>query len=292
MGVQAISEEQVAQYQRDGAILIRNALDVRQIALLERGLEEAYATRGDRYSIVRSPEGEGETLVEQFGSTHCPSLRALIEEGRVAEIAARLMDVPSAQLLLDQIFYKTRGFINPTPWHQDTPYLRLRGHDMARVWLTCDPSPKALTVQVVRGSHRWNVVYDTAIAAADRIVAAEEGGGFTYAGVGLASAPKAPDVARYRDSFDILTWDVEPGDAVVFNGNVLHGAQGCADHGSPRRAFATLWGGPEVRYVHPPGNAVPTLAEINMIPVPEGARIGDHEAAFPVGWRAASNQGG
>lgn len=280
-----VTAEQVAQYQRDGAILIKGVLTAVELDLLASGLEEARATPGDRYTRVQSPNGEGETLLEMFPSLHCPSLQRLLETGTAAELAARLMATPTAQLILDQTFYKARGYINPTPWHQDTPFLRVRGHDMARVWLTCDVSPRDLTIQVVRGSHRWNVVYNTMGPGTARVVTADEGEAFTFEGMGDDDLPTAPDVARYRDSFDILSWDVEPGDALVFNGNMLHGADGRPDYPNPRRAFTSMWGGPDLRYQSIEGNATPTLAELGGRSVPQDARIGDHQDIFRVGWR-------
>jgi ectoine hydroxylase-related dioxygenase (phytanoyl-CoA dioxygenase family) len=282
-----ITSEQIAQYQRDGALLIKGALGGEELELLERGMEEAHTAPGERYTKVQSPEGEGETLLEMFPSLHCASLHRLLWTGVVAEIAGRLMEAPSAQLILDQTFYKEKGYINPTPWHQDTPFLRVRGHDMVRVWLTCDASPRDLTVQVVRGSHRWNVVYNTTTAQTTRVVTTGEGKEFTFEGIGNDALPVAPDVARYRDSFEILSWDVEPGDAVVFNGNVLHGADGRMNHPTARRAFTSMWGGPELRYHQPKGNATPTLAEISGFSVPHGARIGDYQGVFPLGSREA-----
>ncbi|MGB8366013.1 MAG: phytanoyl-CoA dioxygenase family protein [Rhizomicrobium sp.] len=280
-----ITTEQIAQYQRDGAILIKGVLSDEELVLLERGLEEAYAHPSEGYMNVRSPAGEGDTFLDLFPSLRCPSLKMLLATGTVPEIAARLMECSSAQLILDQIFYKQKGYVNPTPWHQDTPFLRVRGHDMARVWLTCDFSPGELTVQVVRGSHRWNVVYNSATADSTRVMTAGEGKDRPFAGIGDDSLPVAPDVAKYHDSFDILSWDVRPGDALIFHGNVLHGAQGRENHPTARRAFASMWGGPDLRYYVPPGNAIPTLAEINGHSVPHGARIGDYEDAFAVGWR-------
>jgi hypothetical protein len=155
----AISETDIATYHRDGAVLIKGVLDSDELKLLETGVDEAYADPGPRSSVVRDPDGEGETLVETSPSHRSPALRALRETGTLAEIAGRVMHVPSAQLVFEQIFYKTKGRIVPTPWHQDTPFLRVRGYDMCRVWLTCDYSPADITVQMVRGSHRWNVVY-------------------------------------------------------------------------------------------------------------------------------------
>jgi ectoine hydroxylase-related dioxygenase (phytanoyl-CoA dioxygenase family) len=280
-----ITPGQVAQYQRDGAILIKDALTAEELQLLERGLEEAYNEPSETYTRDRSPTGEGETMIEQFPSLRCASLQNLIKIGNVPQLAARLMGVTSAQQILDQCFYKKAGFVNATPWHQDTPFLRVRGDDMARVWLSCDPSPRDLTVQVVRGSHKWGIVFNTLPAQTNVLKTAEKGGKFTYDGMRDDSLPSMPDVAKYRDSFDILSWDVEPGDALVFNGNMLHGAEGRPMHGSPRRAFASMWGGPDLRYHVPPAAAMPSYAEFGGHNVPDGARIGDYMDVFPVGWR-------
>ena len=67
------------------------------------------------------------------------------------------------------------GIGAPTPWHQDTPFLRVRGDQMVRVWLCCDSSPADLTVQVVRGSHRWNVVYNTRTMANSPVMSERKG---------------------------------------------------------------------------------------------------------------------
>ena len=139
-------------------------------------------------------------------------------------------------------------------------------------------------MQVVRGSHRWNVVY-SALPRGASTRKTEESRDVTYEGIVDETMPLAPDVDRYRDSFDILSWDVEPGDAIVFHGNILHGADGRESYPYERRAFALTWAGPELRYVHPKGNTSPTLDKVKGIPVPDGARVGDHQEAFEPGWR-------
>lgn len=280
-----IREEDMAAYNRDGAVVLRGVLDASGRALLEAGVEEAYRHRDHRHSIVRTPEGTGETLVEQYPSQHSPSLAALVASGVPGAIAARMMGTPSAQLVLDQIFYKSAGPIAPTPWHQDTPFLRVRGDDLVRVWLCCDPSPGDLTVQVVRGSHRWNVVYNTRTMAQSPVLS-ERKGEFEAVQLGDADLPLVPDVAGNRDSFDILRFDVEPGDALIFHGNVLHGADGKAHSDHPRRVFASLWGGPELRYHRSAGKTFPAPGGEPGELIPDGDPIGRHPAAFPIGWIA------
>lgn len=281
----AVTEEQVAQYQRDGAILLKAVLSSEEQCLLAQGLEESYHSPGKRSSRASNAEGQGETFLESFPCLGSPSLKRLLEIAPFAEIAAKMMRAPSAQLILDQIFYKGSGTVIPTPWHQDTPYLRVRGDDMVRVWVTADFSPRELTLQIVRGSHRWNVIYHPRLAADGNIRKTGKGKMLTMSREDSNAAPIVPDIDRYRDSFDILNWDVEPGDALVFNGNMLHAAGGLKDYSHKRRAYTTMWGGPDLRYIHPPDNAIPTLAEINHIAVPDGARVGDYREAFPVGWQ-------
>lgn len=281
----AVSEHQIAAYRRDGAVLIRQALGDEDLRLLEQGLEESVVNPGSRFTRVNGSDGRGETLVELLPSLDCPSLQQLIRTGTIPRLAGTIMGVSSAQLVFDQVFYKKQGRVVPTPWHQDTPFMRVRGDDMVRVWLSADASPRDLTVQVVRGSHRWNVVYDTTPGGKSTTRIAAEGRDFTYEGMRDTSAPAVPDVAALRDSFDILSWDVEPGDALLFNANILHGAEGREHHPTARRAFASVWGGPTVRCHNPPGHAVPSFAQMAGYSIPHGAYIGDYEDAYPVGWR-------
>ena len=284
-----LDSDQIARYQRDGAILLKGFLSGEELELLERGLEESYANPGKRFSRVHSKTGQGETFLETFPTLTSPSLQRLIDIGRIPEVAARIMECPSAQLILDQVFYKKASHVNGTPWHQDTPYLRVRGDQMIRVWLCCDPSPRELTLQIVRGSHRWNVVYNGIAPERSALQHTGEGKMFKYRGdAQLNNGPVMPDIARYRDSFDILGWDVEPGDALVFNGNMLHAAGGCENSPHPRRVYASMWGGPDLLYIDPPENAIPTLADIRGFQVPNGSRVGDYRDAVPVGWEEAA----
>lgn len=287
-GYLPISDADVAAYSRDGAVMLRDVLDGEALALLEAGVEEAYHNRDHRHSIVRTAEGAGETLVEQYPSQNSPSLAALVASGLPGQIAARMMGTASAQLVLDQIFYKSAGPIAPTPWHQDTPFLRVRGDQMVRVWLCCDPSPADLTVQVVRGSHRWNVVYNTRTMANSPVLS-ERKGEFEAAQLGDAHLPLVPDVAGYKGSFDILRFDVQPGDALIFQGNMLHGADGRAWCNQPRRAFAMLWGGPQLRHHRSAGKTFPPPGGEPDGPIPDGDPIALHRTAFPVGWIAEEN---
>jgi ectoine hydroxylase-related dioxygenase (phytanoyl-CoA dioxygenase family) len=281
--------ETIAAYRRDGAVLVKNLLSDQDLKRLENGLEEAHNAPSQMFSRYTGGDDSGETFVDQFPGERSADLRILLEQGPCAELAARLMGTPSAQLVLDQMFYKDAGQVLATPWHQDTPFLRVRGSQMARVWLPCDPSPAGVTLEVVRGSHLWNVVYDTSgRASRSDLAKADEGDAFSYDGVGEDNLPPLPDIDAHRDSFDIISWDVEPGDAVVFDGNILHGASGRANHPLKRRAFACMFGGPDLQYQGEMAQGMPLPDNSDASTVPHGARIGDHPDVFPVVWREAN----
>jgi ectoine hydroxylase-related dioxygenase (phytanoyl-CoA dioxygenase family) len=280
-----IDEACIAAYRRDGAVLLKSIITREYLRLVERGLDEIYAAPGDMTSRITTAAGKGNTLTDQFASLRNDRLARFVAESPAAEIAGRLMGSSQAQFILDQVFYKQKGHVVSTPWHQDTPFLRVRGNDMARVWVCCDPSPRRLTVQIVRGSQRWNVLYRAVGSPDEDAVAVDVGARFSYSGEYDSALPEIPRIAAFRESFDIMSWDVEPGDALVFNGNVLHGAEGGFDHPTPRRAFASLWAGDDVRYHIPRGHTVPDLAVLKGASVPQAAPLSDYPEIFPIGWR-------
>jgi ectoine hydroxylase-related dioxygenase (phytanoyl-CoA dioxygenase family) len=285
----SITEDDIRRYERDGAVLIRGALDPDTSRLIEQGVEETYRAAATRSTIIDGADGQGRTVVRDYASLTSATLRALLADGLIGRIGATIMRTSAAHLVLDQIFYKTQGPIVPTPWHQDTPFLRVRGDSLIRLWFPCDYSPREITVQVVRGSHRWNVVYNSAVNSRMSSVANP---GAERTVVGDSSLPQPPDVHGYRDSFDILSWEVAPGDVVAFQGNMLHGADGHPGHDKPRRALAVLMGGPELRYHVPRGKAFPSPGRMQGLvekdDIPDGAPIGEYSAAFPICWRAGA----
>lgn len=280
-----ITADDIARYQTDGALVIKNVLDPRALGLLTAGIEEVYGGLGQRVTKYRPPGG-GESVTLEYVTQDSPSLSTLMDSGIIGEIAAALMQTRSAQIVLDQVFYKAKGPIAATPWHQDTPFLRVRGNELVRLWFPCDPSPRNLTVQVVRGSHRWNVVYNVPGQPA----AMAPGDQPPQRSIGDPTLPPLPEVEGHRDSFDILSWDVEPGDVLAFQGNMLHGTGGDPQHHHARRALAVLLGGPDLHYHAPKGKAFPTPGKFAGTwsgEIPDGAAIGNYQAAFPICWSAS-----
>ena len=89
-----------------------------------------------------------------------------------------------------------------------------------------------------------------------------------------------PDVDSHRQDFDIASFDLEPGDAVVFHALMLHGAPG-NNSTRRRRALSVRFTGEDARFVQ-------RKKMITLLRDP-GLKAGDplDSDLFPVVWRRA-----
>ncbi len=289
-----VTQEEVEAFHRDGAVLIQGVLGREWVELAREGLDIAIA-EPDELS------GDVGVRVDQFPAARAPGLRQIIEQSPVAEIVGSALGSP-VRFYMDQLFYKDAGPIAPTPWHQDTCYYNIDGDDLIRAWLSPDPVPRNASLEVVRGSHRWNVTYrplagrdpqtdlqaqqmlENAVAG-ERMLGVEAYEQWTYfSGVRDPSLPLVPDIESHRDSYDILGWDYEPGDVILFHGHVLHSARGNVTTSHPRRTHASLWAGRDVRYLHRIGQIIPDPVGLYAHEPKSGQPLSDFPDVFPLAW--------
>ena len=179
-------------------------------------------------------------------SSYLPKLvRRVFPEAR-SQVAARAMQSKTAHIFYDQLFVKEPGTSAATPWHNDTSYWHIEGDQVCSIWVALDEVPRERGLSYVRGSHKWNLTHRIT-----NFSGAAHSGKNTYEGA--AELPPVPDVAGIPAE-DMLNWDMQPGDALLFYSAMLHGAPGVPG-GSPhrRRGYATRWCGDDIRFVDKPG---------------------------------------
>ena len=290
-----VTPDERTAFHRDGAVLIPRVLGPEWVEALEKGLEEVYA-KPDVMS-----EDLGTLRVDQFPAARSPELQRILDESPVAEIVGTALESP-VRFYMDQSFVKPVGLFLPTPWHQDTCYYNIGGHDLIRAWVCCDPVPRNVSLEVVRGSHLWNVNYSPLAgrdpegdpSARAQLESARQGepmlGPETYAdwtywsGVKDKALPLVPDIEAHRDSYDILGWDYAPGDVILFHGHVLHAALGNVESPIPRRAHASLWAGRDVHYLHRVGQVIPDPVALYEHKPKSGQLLSDFPDVFPLAW--------
>ena len=97
----------------------------------------------------------------------------------------------------------------------------------------------------------------------------EDGAGFAGFATWLDLTPAHPDMLAVPDpdaeGMKVVEWELEPGDAVAFNYNILHGARG-NEATTRRRAFSLRLLGDDARYVERPGPTSPPFPGHDMTP--------------------------
>ena len=295
-----VSETEIAAFNRDGAVLLKGVLAQQWTDLLAEGLEYAHDHPDGMSAGVSLP-----LRIDQFPAAHSPKLQELLDHSPIAEIVGSVMHAP-VRFYMDQMFYKPAGLIAPSAWHQDTCYYNVDGDQLIRAWVCADRAPRDASIEVIRGSHMWNITYrppvgrdpaddpqgvaelEAAFARGERLIGREAHEQWTYFDSFLdPGLPALPDIEGNRESFDILGWDYEPGDVLLFHGNILHSARGGVTLPHPRRSHASLWAGPRVHYLHRRSQAIPDPIRLYDYEPKDGQPLADFPEVFPLAWEPA-----
>lgn len=237
-----ITEQHVADYQRDGVTVVRG-LFAHLVDSLQLGVEKNLANPG-----IYAAENTADADSGRFFDDYCNWQRigefeAAGKDPRIAAAAAAVMQSGTVQLFHDHVLVKEPGTSKPTPWHQDSPYYCVEGEQTVSFWVPLDPVSEASALRCVAGSHRWDKLV-TPIRWLNQEA---------FYGDNTAYQP-VPDPDT--DGMPVLQWSMQPGDAVAFHFRVLHGAAGNASE-QRRRAFSLRVVGDDARYVARPGKTSP-----------------------------------
>lgn len=215
----------------DGVVFLPGALTPEALAKVEAAVEHSLSNPSP--TAVRFYPDRPETFFEDRGSQHAGVAREIGLDAMMAE----LWGVEPLWYMGEQLFLKEGGHVRRTPWHQDTSYLRMTGSQMVACWITLDALPRRHCLEFVRASHKGTLYNGSAFAAEDDTAPLYR----------HSPLPRLPDIEADRDAFDILAWDLTPGDIIVFHLGVLHGGGG-AEPGLRRRTVSMRFMGPDVTF--------------------------------------------
>ncbi|NND81798.1 MAG: hypothetical protein HKN50_05145 [Gammaproteobacteria bacterium] len=238
---QRIDAVLTAQYWRDGAVLIRGAVEPHWIERLGHGVEQNIANPSERGRIWDRDDHGGVMFFDCQVWQQNKDYRDFVEQSALAEITGRLMGSSRVNFFYDAIFTRTRGNQFRTPFHQDEPYWSVQGFDTCSVWMPLVPVEKKSALEFVRGSHRWPQKFRQINFGGltqdqrDQVVFSETDG------------EPFPDIEGNREQYDILSWDMQPGDIACFNGRIIHGGSGNLAPDRDLKVFNTQWAGDDVR---------------------------------------------
>jgi ectoine hydroxylase-related dioxygenase (phytanoyl-CoA dioxygenase family) len=256
-----VSQTEIDQFQRDGVTVIRG-LFKDHVDTLRAGVERNMQAPGP-YASENKKEGESGRFFDDYCNwQRIPEFEQVIRESPAAAVGAALMRSKTAQLFHDHVLVKEPGTSMATPWHTDGPYYFVAGRQTVSFWAPLDPVKEA-TLRMVPGSHKWEKP-----VMPMRWVKEE------------SYFPNKEDYMPVPDpdaeGMPVAEYEMEPGDAVAFNYDILHGSRGNTSQ-SRRRAFSLRLVGDDARYVERPGRTSPPFPDHGMHP---GERL--REDWFPV----------
>ena len=237
-----ITDSDLATFQRDGAVCLRGMFDGDWIEYLKPAIDLARANHGPFTQVHAMPGEDSCTFVDYRTSDRLPAFRSFVTEGPGAEIAARVMASERVNLFADSINVKDPRTSRDTPWHQDQPSLNVLGSQICNLWLALDPVPREIGLEFFGGSHRWGRWFKII----RQLVYDEDD----------PNEPM-PDIDALRADHEMLSWEIAPGDCIMFHSLMLHGAPG--NHtDAPRRAVGAIWLGDDMVF-GPRGEAMNPL---------------------------------
>lgn len=205
-----------------GATVVRRVFDTRGLARL-RAFHDWCAEHPspDAYSFAGHPNlgdvAQGDMFADVENPAALPKLEELLATLSCGELLADLWNSQHVWCHGDETLRKEREAPR-TAWHQDSAYLPSVGEHWACFWIPFESLPRQYVLETVRGTHR-GPQYD-GYQAHDPTLP-------LWGDANAPPWPPAPDIhldlERDSGAWQVLSWDLEPGDAIVFHPAALHG---------------------------------------------------------------------
>ena len=234
-----LSEEEVVSFRTNGVVKVSEAVDPSWIPELLAVADGQLPKPSKWVNDVNAAASENRLFTDRYLWRHNDVIHRFVHDSGCARLAAQAMGSNSARFYFDHLLIKKVNTPTITPWHQDAPYWPFRGKQIASIWLALTPvTVEGSGMEFIRGSHLDDVYYlPEVFGGADN-----KSGQWANEQQGVA----VPDIDANREEYDIVSFDMAPGDALIFSAWILHGARGNSSSTQDRVALSTRWLGDDV----------------------------------------------
>ena len=237
-----------AEYELNGAVVIRNAISQKWLDDMQRAIDYILENPGSA-SIEYTPSNKkGRYYGDFFIWMRNSTFKSFAFNSNLPEIAAKLLNSKKINFFYDQLLVKEPNTSEKTPWHHDLPYWPLQGKQIISFWVGFDSvNENTGAVKYIKGSHLWNKFF------APASFGKSSGYNNIYKKMGLE---EVPDIDKNIDNYEILSWDLSPGDLIVHHPLILHGSSGNSSSRTRRRGLALRYIGDDVTWDDRPGTFI------------------------------------
>jgi ectoine hydroxylase-related dioxygenase (phytanoyl-CoA dioxygenase family) len=261
--IRGVSDKEIQAFDEHGVILLRNVVSEEELRWLEEGIEHNLAHPGPLAGIASRDTDPGKFFEDFCNWDRIPQYKNFLFQSDLPRISAKLLRSRKIRLYHDHVLVKEANTKQPTPWHQDQPYYNITGNQTISFWIPIDPIPIEASLQFLAGSHKPGTWY------MPRTFLTKEAKWFPE-----GSLPEVPVI----DERDIVSWDLQPGDAIAFHMLTLHGSPGTAAR--RRRVVSARYVGDNVRHAPRSWKTSPEFPPSVKDTLPPNAEL-DHPL-FPI----------
>lgn len=293
-----VTQAEIDTYKRDGVVCVRNIFSADWIERL-RGYwaaSEEKLRNGDIvFRIDQDMLDADPRLAQEVSKSSSPqryaemvktgsmgvkwaflwdeTIQDFVYESVAAQLVGELMEVDQVRFFWDQMFVRKAGSKTSTYWHNDMVAWPVEGTQIPSLWIPITPVKKG--VNALSFVKRTHLDYD----------------GKEWPRTANGNAMGRPDDRtdftdwgsdELKDSDRIISFDMEPGDAVLIDGRVYHGGGRNDDPHNDRIALSTRWVGPDITWA--PRKECVNVPGLPYEKMPKGQRPLD-DKLFPLVWQ-------
>jgi hypothetical protein len=212
------TQEQKSRYRNDGSYLAKNFLQPAQLAQARAIYDFCRANPGKRKLVPFAGTPDEHLIIDTVPGAWENGISAFVKSVGFNDYLADLWGSEHVWYFGEELFAKEGGTVGGSPWHQDHSAMPIAGNHWANMWISFEPLPAHNSIATVRGSHNGKLYNGAAYQDANNP---------TQPLHPDSDYERLPDISadlqRDANSWDIATYDTEPGDVVVFHPFTLHG---------------------------------------------------------------------
>ena len=242
--LRTITRDEIDTYHREGVLLLPSMFDKDWIEILNKGLDANIEAPTRRSRIWYKDTSGRSMFYDHTAWKGIEEYRKFIFNSPAAQICGQLMRSTVINFFFDSVFVRSTGTQFETPWHQDEPYWSVEGYDACSIWMPLGPVKRKNALSFVPGSHRLKTVFKQYNFGDLNPVRKKNVDQVDFSDI---AEQEFPDINADPKRFGVVSWDMQPGDCIAFNGRTMHGGSGKLDDDCELRVFTTKWVGDDVR---------------------------------------------
>jgi len=244
--------------------------------IAHQGIEKSFSDPSKYCDWLVGENGKGVYFNDYMNWRKISEFEKFVLHSPAAKIAGLLMQSDVSIFFHEHVFVKKGVRNKAAPWHHDQAYYPINGMQNCTIWMPTTHIPREACLQFVKGSHQWGKWFHPKKFASHLSYNVDNEFGFEYEDV--------PNIDK--EGYDILSWELEPGDCLAFHMKTLHGTKN-SDNEETRYVLATRWLGGDAVYAKRPWKTSPPAETL-----PDNIVLGStilKSKAFPVIWDANSD---